>query len=96
MRHFLCRLFVPEPVSVPRLPRGLQTPRSRLHSVSRSRSANRLSPPRGLALGAEPLPAITTDEETKLDSTPLAAREPVLRRRQETPRRRFLDMELEP
>jgi hypothetical protein len=37
------------------------------------------------------LAPITPATYSKLDSTPLAAREPILRWRQEAPRRRFLD-----
>ena len=96
MRHFLTQKFVPEAIPVPSLPHRLQPSRPWLDPVRGPRPPNRLTSPRGAALVAQTLPPIATTADSKLDSTPLATCEPVLGRRQETPCRRFLDMELEP
>ncbi len=96
MRHFLVRELGLNAVAVPGLPDRLQPASPRLHPVRRARAPERLTSPRRPAFRAEALPSIAPATETKLDSTPLAARQPVLGQRQDAPRRRFLDMEREP
>ena len=96
MRHFLLRELGPDAIAVPRLPHGLEPSSPGLHPIYRSGATDGLTTPGWPALAAKTLPPIATTAETKLLSTPLAAREPVLGGRQCTPRRRFLDMEREP
>jgi hypothetical protein len=93
MRHFLLSELVP-PVSVSRLSGRLKPAGAGLDAVRRSGSAERITPLLWPASGAEPLPTIASAAETQLNPTPPAEREAVLLRRQETPCRRFLDMEL--
>jgi hypothetical protein len=81
-------------VAVARLSNRLKAARPRRDPVGGASAANRLAPLLRPASATQALAAIATTAETKLNSTPLAAREPVFRRRQETPCRRFLDMEL--
>ena len=96
MRHFLTKKFVPEAIPVPSLPCRLQPSIPRRDPICGSLAPDRLTSPRRAALVAQTLPPIATTADSKLDSTPLAEREPVLLRPQDTPCRRFLDMELEP
>ncbi len=96
MRHFPLREFGLQAIAVPGLSYRLEPACARLDPVRGSRATNRLTPPRRPALIAQALPPIATTADTKLNSTPLAAREPVLGRRQQAPCRRFLDMEREP
>jgi hypothetical protein len=96
MRHFLRRDFGPQAVAVARLPHRLEAASSRLDPVRGGGAPKRLSPSHWPALTAQPLTLIAATAETQLNSTPLAAREPVFRRRQRAPCRRFLDMEREP
>jgi hypothetical protein len=95
MRHFLHRGLGPEPIAVARLPSRMETPSSQLPPVFGSGAPERLTPLRAAALPAQPLPAIAPRAEAELNPTPLAHREPVLRRRQGAPCRRFLDMDPE-
>jgi hypothetical protein len=81
MRHFLLSELVP-PVPVSRLSDRLKTAGAGLDAVRRPSAAERIAPLLGPAVGAEPLAAIASTAETKLNSTPPAAREPVLGRRQ--------------
>jgi hypothetical protein len=78
MRHFLTQKFVPEAFPVPRLPHRLQSSRPRLDPVRGSRTTDRLTAPRRSALVAQTLTPIAATADSKLDSTPLADREPVL------------------
>src|SRR5688500_17993082 len=96
MRHFLSRKLVPEAIAVSCLPHRLEPSRPRFASVRGSRTSNRFASLCGSAVAAQTLPTITTTADAKLDPTLLADREPVRRRRQEAPCRRFLDMEPEP
>lgn len=94
MRHFLIGEFGPEPVSVPRLARSLEAPRTSLRAVRGTRSPQGVPPLEQPALSAEPLPAVAARAKPQLQSTPLALGKPVLFRRHEAPCRRFLDMAL--
>lgn len=96
MRHFLFHELGPEAIAVPGLTCRLEPPSTRFHSVRRSGTTDRLTTPRWPACVAQALAPIAMTAEAKLDSTPLAAREPVLGGGQRTPCRRFLDMEREP
>jgi hypothetical protein len=93
MRHFLNRRLGPLSVAVPGLTRRLQPPSASFDPVRGARASKRVAPLLGSAPIAKPLTAITAIAETKLNATPLAQREPVLLHEQ-TPLRRFLDMEL--
>ncbi len=96
MRHFLRWELVPDPIAVPSLSRSLEPSGPRLHPVRCGCTTQGLTPADGFAFHAQPLSPIAATAETNLNPTPRAVVEPVLRRRQETPCRRFLDMEREP
>jgi hypothetical protein len=93
MRHFLLSELA-QPLPVSRLPDRLKTAGASLDAVRRPGAAERIAPLLGPAVGAETLTAIASAAETQLNPTPPAEREAILLRRQETPCRRFLDMEL--
>src|SRR6187549_2311081 len=93
MRHFLIRELVPEAIAVPSLPHGLEASSPRLDPVRGPRTPDRLTSARRSASVAQTLPPIATTANPKLDSTPLADREPVFLRSHDTPCRRFLDTE---
>jgi hypothetical protein len=93
MRHFLLSELV-QLLPVSRLPDRLKTASSSLDAIRRSSAAERIAPLLRPAVGTEALAPIASAAETKLDPTPPAEREAILLRRQETPCRRFLDMEL--
>jgi hypothetical protein len=78
MRHFMTQKLVLEALSVSRLPHRLQSSRPRLDPVRGSRTTDRLTAPRRSALVAQPLTPIAATADSKLDSTSLADREPVL------------------
>jgi hypothetical protein len=96
MRHFLIRELVPLPVSIARLASRLQATGSGLAPVGAAGAAEGGASTERATVRAEPLAPIAPAAEEKLDPTPLAEREPILRERQEPPCRRFLDMELGP
>lgn len=94
MRHFLIREVGPQSLAISSLPSRVEPASSRLDAVGRIRPTQSLTPLKETTIRAEALTAIAADAEPKLNSTPLADREPVRLRRHETPCRRFLDMEL--
>jgi hypothetical protein len=93
MRHFLRGELVPTPVAVAGLASRMEAVGPELEPVRGTGAAERLAPPEGPAVGAEPLAAIALAAEAKLDPTALAEREAVGRGRHEAPCRRFLDVE---
>jgi hypothetical protein len=93
MRHFLLSELV-QPLPVSRLPDRLKTASPGLDAVRGPRAAERIAALLGPAAGAEPLTAIASTAEPQLNPAPPAEREAIRLRRQETPCRRFLDMEL--
>jgi hypothetical protein len=93
MRHFLRGELVPLSVAVPGLPSGVEAAGATLAAVGSASATERLAALNEAAVSTEALAAITAAAQTELDTAAGAEGEAVGGRRQEAPRRRFLDPE---